>query len=406
MTRRWFQATALMVPMMLATSLSAKEWQGGVGDWSNPDNWSPFGIAFPDDDVVIAEGEVTHDGTLDRQANTQLSQTGILHVNGNFRNASDGAAHLTIANDAVINHQGNYFMVGRNAPGSVIQNGGIINSTITQGWFLSDESGGSAEYHLNGGLLNVNVSGTGNNNVIQFGKIGQNDLFHVNGGTAVFENVGSSTSRRVYIRRDATLLIDSGSVTFSGFQYFSIGRESSGEARVVVNDGAFNVLDLSGALVVGGAWGNPEDFHTGILEVNGGQISITGGGGLWVGDGGRGIVEQSGGDILMQALDVVLGRSANAVGSYYSMSGGSLLANNIVISDNAPDDVAFHFTGGDIYLTGDRRNLLEQDWFLAIDGATATYDAVLNQTHITVPEPASAMVLVAGTLLLLRRRSH
>ncbi len=411
MLSRSSKAAMLVVPMALAAPAMAQStWIGGVGDWSDGTGWSTGLVPAPATDVLINTGEVTHNGSFDRMGgDTEVSGTGILNVSGHFRNGVNiFGSDVLVAGNGQINQTGDFFMVGHNVPGSFTQNGGVVNSTVKRGWFLSDNPGSDGSYYLNGGLLNVSMTGTNADWNVRFGKSGDNDLFHVNGGTATFTDT-ESADRRVYIQRNATLLIDSGSATFSQFRFFSVGREAAGDSRVIVNGGSLNILDLkaNGGVALGGHMDNSEtEFHTGHLEVNGGQVVITGGGGLWVGDGGRGVVEQTGGTILMADLDVILGRSTAAVGSYYAMSGGSLIANNILLAENGAVDAQFIFTGGSITLNGDRTDILSESWFNAVNGTVAIYNASNDTTFITIPEPASIALMGLGAALLVKRRRH
>lgn len=398
--------TVLLAGLLLAmpaTSQAQSTWIGDVGNYDTPGNWNPAGVPAAGTAISILDGNATRTGSnLVRAADTLIDGGVLSVVNGRFINAQGGPAALTL-NSGGIQHSGQFFLVGNNNIGSITQNGGTVNSAVTEGWYLSDNAGSIGTYQMNGGSLGISISGTSAlDRQIHIGRrpSAGGDLLAIDGGTVTM--TGASGNRRVYVSNNATMLIDSGTVTMDGFRFFVVGREFVGSrstSNLEINGGNLTLtgFEAAGAMVI--ANGND-----GALLMNGGSLTALGTTPMWVGDGGgsTGQVFQTGGLIDLESGDLVLSRATSSVGEYF-MSGGSLFANDILTgSGNNP---LFDFTGGEIFLAGDRTGLLDQPWFLTNELARAEFDPTLNQTWLyVVPEPGRALLFAVGALWLTARR--
>ena len=415
MQNRHLTAVAAVVALAAAATANAADltWTGGAdaASWSQDDNWTPGFAPILGDNVAIGGGAaVNYDpaGEFRRGGNTTLDGNATLTLAGKrFLNADANPATFTLAGNAVLNQSGNYFLVGLNQNGTFNQIGGTVNSTVDRGFNVSDNLDTPSTYNLSGGTLNATLTGNGgdDNFNVRIGKGSGGDLFRVNGGTANFTATNDQNNTRVFVQRDATLRVDSGTADFNEFRFFSIGRANAGQAKVLLNGGALNV-DLNAnqalrAVIVGGSSG--DGTATGLLQVSGGALNVTDGD-LWLGDGSAGTVDLADGSILVDGYNVLLGRAAANSTSTFNMTGGTLTAADIVLGD-ATDSV-FNFDGGLITLAGDRTSLLGESWFNAAAGTDAIYDPATNLTTIGVgvPEPTGLALLAAGGLLAARRR--
>jgi hypothetical protein len=365
-------ALVCALPSVAATT----NWNAdAIGDYDDPLNWDNFNPSSIDI-ANIASGEATRSGNLNRAEQTNVTGTGKLIVNGRMINADGAPAAISVADTASIEQSGNYFIIGLNNTGSISQSGGTVSSQIDRGFFFSDGAGSQGTYNLTGGTLDVTYTAYGSDFHSYFLGRNGDDVFNVDGGDATFTSTNSD-NRRIYISRNSVMNVDSGSATFNDIKYFIIGRYNTGNPTINVNGGAFNVdllADNVSAFIVGGG-----SDGTGVLNINGGTVTVTDNE-MWIGDGVQGIVNQTGGDVLVDGFNVVLGRSANINADEYNMSGGTLTAAGLVQGDD--DTSVFNFYGGTIILDGDQTGLINEAWFNAINGAQANYDGLL--TTITV----------------------
>jgi hypothetical protein len=387
---------------------SAVRWTGAAGtnSWSTAGNWDTGSVPTQNDSIAISgSAKVNYDvsGNIERSANTDLTGNVQLTVAGRrFLNGRNAACTFSLADNAALTHSGEYFIIGTGYPAVLNQTGGVITSSTSRGFFVTDSAAAAGSlYNLTGGTLNVTFTeATTDTARCSFPGNGGNGSFYVNGGQANF-SVNTAFERRVYMRRDCVLQIDSGSASFTGFRYFSVGRDDAGEAKVILNGGTLTISTRDdGAIVVGG------QNAQGRIIINGGVFNIVSANGIWVGDGTgckRAIVEQTEGTVNV-STDVVLGRVTTAVNTYYQMDGGTLTARDIQKHANADASVKFIFNAGKITLSGDRTALLNETWFEEAVGTVAEYDAVNNRTYISripyahSPVPASGSAEVGSPL--------
>ena len=402
---------SLMLFLGTPGQAQTSSWNGSKADFSTSADWSA-GVPTATTSLSITSGTATYSNTstyLYRAATTTISGTGTLTITNNrFVNGYNGTGVVNVSGNGTLNQTGQYFVVANAGTGTFNQSGGTVNSTVSAGWFLSDNAGSAGSYSLTGGSLNVSASGafaTNSNYGVHFGKNSGTDVFDVNGGTANFKATAADV--RTYVSQGAKLEVDSGSATFNGFRYFTIGRNSGDgkTSQVVVNGGLFAITNLSTASGVNGV--SVGNGNAGQITLNGGEMEVTGtassGAGLFLGDNSTGTVIQNGG-LMSLNVDVILSRAANSQG-IYDMYGGELDALNI--TTGAGVNPIFNFQGGDIYLTGDQTSILAQSWFEDAPGTVAVFDATEDKTHIYVtPEPNVALLLAAGlgAIMLIRRR--
>jgi hypothetical protein len=337
------------------------DWTGALStNFDVAFNWSAGSVPGTAEEFTVASGDAIRGGNLERYAETTVSGTGALTVNGRLINRGD----LTVEG-GTLKVSGNYFLVGGGFPGTIRHSGGVVDATLDRGFFTADDNGASGSKYLLSGTGQLSVKSTGNGNTslggsilhnVHIGKGGTNDLFEVSGGQASFT---SSNNNFVYISRTGTMRLTGGSASFANYTAFLIGFEGAGD----------NLLDISG-----------------------GSMSISGSTPLLVGGGSTGAVALSGGSLSVEQA-VSLGQS-NANGTF-TMTGGSLTAADITSTSRG----TFIFHGGEITLAGDRRPILAEAWFDAVEGTTATYDAGLNRTLISVGgsgRPFSEWAAAAG----------
>ncbi len=370
-----------------AASAATATWTGsGDGaNWSDVNNWDILIAPGTADEVIIdSSDDIAFDvsGNMERRTDTTLGGDASLTLSGKrFLNSREDSCTFTIKDNATLNTSGDYFIVGTNRPGIVNQEGGTVNIAVNRGFFVCDNgSSAGSEYNLTGGTLNARMVASGDDWFNEF--LGRNNVestFYINGGDANFSVDPATLDRRIYIKAGSTLQLDSGSATFNGFKWFSVGRDSELESQLIINGGVMTINTRDdGAMVVGG------QNAQGKVTVNEGVLAINSARGLWVGDGTnciKGSFEQFGGDVRV-STDVILAPASTAIGSYYMMDGGSLSARDILLSENADPSVKFIFNGGEIFLSGDKTTLVNETWFEAAAGTMVDYDAESDSTHI------------------------
>jgi hypothetical protein len=321
-------------------------WVGGTGFdiWSIDANWDVGTAPVIADNVVIGgTAEVTYGGLnhLERGGQTTLNGTAhlIIEPGKRFLNGRNSGADFVI-NDAgrLTVQNAEYFIVATNSAGTLTQNGGSVVANVSRGFQLTDNTNVVAAYYLYGGTLEANLTGVSDENWFRsIGKSG-NDVFHIDGGDAIFNGV---SGRRFYIQRGGQLVIDSGSASFNDLSRLTAGRTLPGIASITLNDGELNYTSTNedfSAIIIG-------DYASGRLYINGGEFNISIAGedkrGFFVGYGtaGSGIVEQTAGDVDMDGIIATLCQPGSDSGKY-KISGGSLHVSRMVLNPNSEFNVA------------------------------------------------------------------
>ncbi len=406
------KATRLIIVLGLSAALPASAqslWDGGVGDYSTPGNWTPSGVPSNVTPVEINAGTATlTSANWDRRADTLIDGGNLVITNRRVLNAFGGGPATVTIESGSLTHSGEYFIVAQNNVGSVVQNGGSVSSTSIRGFFLSDSNNGVSKgtYTLNGGTLDVTMLNDANTNADMHAHIGRatvGDAIILNGGTATF--TGGAADRRFYISHNGLVEVNTGAtLNIDAMQYVGIGRRVTETQTAVmsIQGGTVNVTNLQ----------SPSNFFAfvvanggdGRVEISGGSLTV-GNGPMWLGDGGgrKGVFEQSGGTVNLADGEIVLSRNATATGEYL-MSGGTLFATDIVAGPGL--NPLFEFLAGDIFLDGDKTSVISESWFSGVAGTTAVFNSTLDQTHIyVIPEPVVVSLVGFGALAFgLRRR--
>lgn len=365
------KALLISAAMFPTITLEAATWLGSTDNYANPGAWDSGVVPTATDEITISSGQAfVPSGNLTRNGVTNISGIGSLSIqNGRF--ISGGTVNISDAGELTV--VGNYFLVGNTSIGTLNQTGGTVSATVDRGFFLSDNTAqGGSTYNLLGGTLQVTNNGSDSNVelfAVHFGKGGAGDVFTVNGGSATFESV--TASRNVWMSRGSTFHLVSGSASFSSYDNFTIGHggTTAGTSHLWIEGGEFKVLNLLNSFVLGG----PEH---GKLTIEGGNVEI--------------------------AASILLGGQAGTSGTIL-MNDGTLTA---TVISAGPGSALFEFNGGEIILTGDQTNIVNEPWFVEVAGTQAVYDGRTNLTHVTVPESSSFALIAIPLAALAARRSR
>ncbi len=400
------------------------EW---VGDTSNNyntgSNWDGDPGAGPGTgDNVLIDSNANNpanipSGNWDRRGAgaTTIGGTGVVNLQaGDARLLSNGTFTMS---GGILNQTGQYFLVGTGGVGTMNQSGGAITSTLSRAFALSDNNinQSGTTYNLSGGTLNVTSTATGIERKlgsIWLGKGGESDgsgpngdgqgsaaigsaagdIFNVTGGAATFTRAitGSAHAQNpnqladVRISRNSGLIVSAGSVTFDNYTDVRVGQGPSGGTNARIDVSGTGSLTVSGGTTV---YIGEQD--NGTLNISGGTVNLDG-------------ILSLGRAFLPGNIQGDPGATAGTGIGAINMSGGNLFAADIIHHLGS-----FEFTGGHIWLDGDKTDIPTFDWFNADpELVTAVYSSDLNQTHIyLIPEPATAGLGGIAVLgLLLRRR--
>lgn len=384
---RFLLRSAFAAVSILPIAHAASSWTGAVdNNYNTAGNWTPSGMPGVATDVEILSGTANvPSGNWDRRGAGYTTIGGSAAVTltaGSARFLNTGAFNMT---GGSFTQNGEYFIVGAGAVGTMTHSAGTITTTLSRGFQLSDNG-------INQSGSTYNLSGTASLSVtsaatfvdiglrgVWLGKGGESggdasvpigtatgDIFNATGGTAVFTKGGTNPAE-VRISRNSGLIVNGGAVTFNNYTDFRVGHGASGglNDRVVVS--------------------------AGTLDINGGTN-------MYIGESDAGLLSISGGTMTLNGL-LSLGRAAYTGIGTIQMSGGVLNANSIVAVNGN-----FNFNGGDVYLNGDQTAILGQTWFHGAAGTTASFDG--SKTHLfIVPEPSLGLLLLGATGLAgIRRR--
>jgi hypothetical protein len=330
-------------------------------------------------------------GTLNVGAIVNGSGTGTFNLDGgtlnvtgssiavdtfNVGNASGSNASFTLGSGKTL--IAGFESIGNSGTGVFTQSGGT--HTVSGGLSLGSNSTGNGTYNLNGGTLNVgpivNGSGTGtfnlNGGTLNVGII-VNGLgtgtFILNGGT--LNLTGSSINVDTFrignaSGSNASFTLGSGKTLIAGFE--SIGNSGTGvftqtggthtvssNLTLGVNSGSSGTYNLrAGTLTVNG--NILDGSGTGILNIDGGTLSVGGGNGsinldaLILGSvTGTGSFTQNGGTNTLGNLTLGLNPGSNGI--YALNAGGMSTFINAVIGNAGTG--SFTQTGGTHTVNGD-----------------------------------------------------
>jgi len=392
----------LICGFMAAYGASAQVsvWRSGNGDYRDARKWNPDGVPGVNTPIRIEGGEVSwteqEPYELSRAAATEIDG-GTLLLAGTFRNGVEEAAELRIASGGIF-HAGNYFVLGFNAPGTVVQTGGFLEVNVATAFFFSDHRGAPVEFLLEDGDVKITYQPrvSYEDRWQAFMGKAQNDRWTINGGTVEinaenedFVRSGDGgadfqANRGLSIRRSSRLELNGGEVRVRRAARLAVGEGTPGDALLTLNGGLLEILDTEGsaggvAVGVGGE---------GILVVNDGNLLVTVAPneegrdvGLLVGsDDGYGSLEINGGVVDLAGLNLEIARGGSSVGQV-RMTGGALRAKNIRPASST-SSARFQFEGGLIVLSGDRRDIVEESFFQANSQVQVSYDATKDETRL------------------------
>lgn len=379
-----------LLVVVAAIPAGAREWTGGAGGYFSGENWTPTGVPDGRTPAVIASGTASASGVdtfFERGADTWITGGSLVLEQFRFLNGRGGPAAFHVKAGSLL-HDGTYFIVGQNDRGLFRQEGGTVATTVSRGFFLSDGSGGSSSLELRGGSFTVEMNGSYNSDLHNawLGRGGAMDRLVVDGGDFSLANTAAGSSQRWFMMtRNASLVVESGRVAMTNLQAVTVGQARSGvaatdTATMVVRGGTVGA-QVRVAFVVG--WGT-----NGALGIHGGETTIsrvgTSGGDLWI-DGQAATtwatVGQSAGTLTVEG-EIIIARHATGSVASFTMDGGLLRAG--ALSRGAGAHGRFHFNGGTVVLAGDRRTLADESWFVAAGPVAADYDAVADETTLTV----------------------
>lgn len=390
-------------------------WNAATADFNTPTNWSIGGnpaAAVPD---ALDTASVANGGTAQWTANAaktvldlrvgngaagavSISGGNIFTTNGNVlvgRQNGSATGELTVsgANTRFNVTSGNTIIGGVSTDVGVTDAGatGILNITTGAVFthnpagddsfrvgdntppVVGDPQGGSYKGTVNvdGGTLNL-PNGSRLYIAQSPGSVGEVKV--TNNGTINVANdwivVGRGGSGK--------LTLESGTITKAGAEHVAIGdlagtgvvdhtggtfNANAGEFRIGLNVGATGTYNLgTGAVLNTTFWtAVGRSGGTGILNVNGGTLTKTGGGMFMVGarDGGAstGTVNQTAGTVNINDGQLWLGQNANDANGKssgtYNLSGGTLNVNNWIGIGREGGNGVLNVSGGTLNKTGD-----------------------------------------------------
>jgi len=448
-------ATAALALGLAAPASAQSDWTGAVdNDWAEDGNWNPAIEPGALDPVTVNSGSVVWSGgNITRNAATEFNGSSDFTITGGrFIHAQNTNSTITFDwnSTGTFDHTGNFFLVGqRLGTGVFNQTAGTVNANITDvdagqfGFYLSDSNappGSQGVYNLTGGTLNVtfNQPAATRNGLFALGRSqntvdtsinGGHDLFVVDGGDLNLVDNRTAGAREFQVLRDAKFQLDSGTVSIDTV-IMRIGDTNNGSnATIEINDGTFTA-DLDVAMNLG-----QNGSNVGTLVMNGGTLDVVNGE-LWVSNAGNGLVNHNDGDITvaedlviarevlgstrtgytsiynmfdgtLDALNIRFGKNGGTTSdgtAEFNLYGGSVTADDILLAAAGSGTSTFNFFGGTLTLDGDRTSILGESWFNSVAGTQALFDSNSNTTTVSlIPEPASAVLLGLGSVLIMGR---
>jgi fibronectin-binding autotransporter adhesin len=345
-------------------------WNGGSlvdSDWSDPANWNGTSIASGDTLYFAGNNRLTN--TNDTPAGTTYGDidfnagAGAFVLNGNpiglGGNVNNHSAHLQTVNVAMAIGQNSVFNAG--TAGLVLE-GGITNTSIIPYTIDLQGSNGTLAGSLqeNLGVTLDYIAGASNS----WSMVGNNTSYLTNltvAGNSMTFGTGSDSP--------------SLAITNDGSAYpLEIGTTTNVTSVLTINSGTLTVENSSEQPLEMGALGS-----TGIINVNGGTLNITGTY-IQIGDsGGTGIINQSGGTVNAEASgDFILGNQTNAAG-ILNISGGTF---------NIPDNAYVGFRGAGI-------------WNISSNGTIVAGTVNMTRNHSDAPNASGTINLNSGGTLVM-----
>jgi fibronectin-binding autotransporter adhesin len=342
-------------------------WKVGTGDFMNPANWNRGGAdGLP---VVGDYAFINNGGTA------QFSSPA--HTLSGMRIGRGGSGALELSGGGVFTVNDSTH-VGRDNGG----NGALVLS-------------GSGTIYRNGtGVLIVGMGNTGGSSQ---GVLTVNQGASLEHGTNLFI-IGDGFNPGVYT---GTVNLHGGTITSRGeFWVGQNGGTGFGDGFLNITSGTLNVehwlvlgragatgtLNMTGGVInrtgldtrhtVVGAF----NYGYGELNISGDSLINLANGGLFIGDGGVGTVNQSSGTVQVTVGEVWIGQ--NSVGDgQYNLSGGSITANNWFVIGRAGATGKLNMTGGTITKGGSAATAFEVGTFG--NNVNGTFDQSAGEVNVT-----------------------
>lgn len=382
--------------------------------------WNQAVMTLNDTSTLVHDGSVGGNARFYNNSTINFNDASNFTLTGRLVSGFVGDSVINWDSTGTFDHSGNYFLIGQSqATGTINQTNGTVNANINDidggnmGFFLSDSNSGTGSqgiYNLTGGVLNIDVPSTtktvtfrmgGSHNRADTSVNNGHDLFLVDGGTLNYTDVNTTTAQNARFRRSSKFQLDSGSVTMDTHSlYIGDGSFDPGDTAVLEINGGSMTVSTQIAMLLG-----QNGTNRGYFEMNDGTLDILTGD-FWIGNEGSGDAVQNGGDItIVSSLIIDRGSTVQPDASTYTMYDGSLTLGDLTIGSNAHVNSGFFFEGGTLSITGDKTSLLNESWFNVAPGTLANYDSNANLTTFLIPEPTTAVLMLIGSLAMMRRRT-
>lgn len=397
---RSFFSLCLLLVSVIGPAQSTSVWTGGEGEFEEAGNWRPRGVPTPETPVEISSGKVLWKESARFQlsrASETLVNGGTLHLSGSFRNGRGEAGSILLEKGG-IEHNGNFFVLGHDAPGHMVQRGGSLRSTVASGFYFSDRSRSDTVYELHDGEVHIRyLTRDELSRSWQFllGRA-RNDRWTIHDGSVRIDtgnerflpsgDLSSLYNRAVIFARSSRLELKDGSFLIDRPAELAVGYRTPGNTVLHVAGGRFELRDAFGedaAIVLGTA-------AEGVLELRGGELTISVDQpnperqtGLLLGrDGGFGMVDMRGGRLDLGTLNLLFAKGENSVGQF-NMQGGTLRLGTIGLAGEGSYG-RFIFSGGEILLEGDQRGIETQAFFQVRGNLRSEFLLRTQQTRLTI----------------------
>lgn len=397
--RTVFCGVLLLVPFF-GPAQSPSVWTGGEGEFEDGGNWHPRGIPAAETPVEISSGTVLWNES-DRFQLSRASETvikgGTLRLSGSFRNGRGSAGSILLEKGG-IEHSGNFFVLGHDAPGHIVQRGGSLRSTVTSGFYFSDLSRSDVVYEQHGGEVHIRYINRDELSPSWQFLLGRarNDRWTLHDGSVRIETgngrfvpsgvLSSLYNRAVILARSSRLELKDGRFLIDRPAELAVGYRTPGNTVLHVAGGHFELREAFGedaAIVLGTAAEGVLDMRGGELKVSVDQPNPERQTALLLGrDGGFGMVDMRGGLLDLGSLNLLFAKGENSVGQF-NMRGGTLRVGTIAMAEVGSYG-RFIFSGGEIFLEGDQRAIVNEAFFQVRGILRAEYLFRTRQTRLSI----------------------
>lgn len=286
-------AMALTAISGIATAQTTYQWTSGTGDWLDA-GWLPANPVWDSN----ANGNIV-DGTMNLTPTSRPTNS----IRDVYLVPTGGSPVLNISGDlscrtVLLGHDGN------TGSATVNQTAGIVTTTGID--YIGYKGASMNTYNLSGGTL---VGGTANFYISQYA--GPTGILNIDGGT-----LESAADNFALADGTASMtLSNGGTLTHTGASYLLMGRHGDG----VVNMEAGGTLTSTANML---AIAYSAD-GSGILNMNGGNLTHTGADYFLVGRRGDGTLNLNGGTVESSAKEFILAYNLSSSGTL-NLTNGTL----------------------------------------------------------------------------------